>query len=321
MTRELKHRNFGLGNRNMALAGKNALREGGYSFKTIETNAGHFRQFILYVKTTHQEVKDLKHIGRHHVLEYARHLKEQTITGKLAVSSAQNRLSAINTTLSLSRQDKACHVNPVAEGGLVKRTFIATVSKVISAEAHIAAKGQVGERLSVMMDLQRAFGLRFKESALLNAKQALKQATQSQKIRITDGTKGGRPRQVPVLHRTQLGILQQAAVLQGNHTSLIPQSQSLKIFADYAYQALQKTGLNGYHGERHTYANARYEALTGQKSPVEAQTGHGKNHIAYLSAQLNISMAEASRLDREARLTISHELGHARVAITNNYLG
>lgn len=321
MGRHLGHRNFGLGNRNMALAGKNALKEGGYSFKSIETNAGHFRQFILYVKNEHQDVKDLKHIERHHVIAYANYLKDQYNQGRLASSSAQNRLSAINTVMFIARQDKQCHVSPIREGGLATRTFVATESKCVSGSEHEMAKSQVGERLAVMLDLQRAFGLRFKESALFNAQQALRQSNNNGMIRVEHGTKGGRPREIPVLHQAQREILQQAAELQGRHTSLVPKTQSLKEFTQHAYLSLQKTSLSGFHGERHTYANTRYEELTGQKSPVEANISHGRAHLAYLSNQLGISRVNAAALDRAARIAISHELGHSRIAITNNYLG
>ena len=66
MPRNLEHRNYGLGNRNMVIAGKNALKEGNYSHKTIATHTGHFRHFVNYAQSTHA-VKDLKQIGKSHV--------------------------------------------------------------------------------------------------------------------------------------------------------------------------------------------------------------------------------------------------------------
>jgi len=63
------------------------------------------------------------------------------------------------------------------------------------------------------------------------------------------------------------------------------------------------------HGLRHTYAQNRYEELTGWKCPAvggpEAKTLTG----------------EQRETDRQVRLTISQELGHNREQITAAYLG
>lgn len=319
MTRNLKHRNFGLGNRNMVLAAKNALKEGQYSFKTIDTNTGHFRQFILYIKNEFQNIKDLKSIHRQHVLAFANYLKEQTNQGELMNSTAQNRLSAVNTIISIARQDTQCHVKPVNDAGLNKRSFVITESKCVSQQIHDTAKSLVNERVGIMLDLQRAFGLRFKESALFNAQQALVQS-QHGFIRVENGTKGGRPRQVPVTNEYQKQLLQCAAIVQANHISLTPKELSLKTFTQQALSSIKKTGLN-FHAERHAYANARYLELMGEKSPVEARVGHGKAHMEYLSNSLSMSLREAAERDKSVRIMISHELGHSRIAITNNYLG
>ncbi|QRG81508.1 hypothetical protein [Vibrio diabolicus] len=74
------------------------------------------------------------------------------------------------------------------------------------------------------------------------------------------------------------------------------------------------------HQERHHYANAMYERLMGAKSPVQSQVSHRKHH-EYLEKVLGISLGEAKERDEQVRLCIALALGHARVSITNNYLG
>jgi hypothetical protein len=101
----------------------------------------------------------------------------------------------------------------------------------------------------------------------------------------------------------------------------VPQEATLKDYVQESYRSLSETNMNGFHGERHTYANERYESLTGEKSPVESHMAHGSEHINYLSEKLSITTEQAIELDKEARLTISQELGHNRIEITNNYLG
>ncbi|MBF4370531.1 integrase, partial [Vibrio anguillarum] len=63
------------------------------------------------------------------------------------------------------------------------------------------------------------------------------------------------------------------------------------------------------HGLRHEYAQARYLELTGWRSPKAGGLS---------SRELT---PEQKAVDREARLTISKELGHEREAITVAYLG
>ncbi len=68
-------------------------------------------------------------------------------------------------------------------------------------------------------------------------------------------------------------------------------------------------GLSKLHGLRHAYAQRRYEELTGWKSPA----GGGP-----ATRQLN---REQCAIDRQARLTISQELGHERAQVVSIYLG
>ena len=63
------------------------------------------------------------------------------------------------------------------------------------------------------------------------------------------------------------------------------------------------------HGLRHSYAQNRYEELTGWNCPAVG----GPDAKSLTSEQRNT--------DRQARLTISQELGHNREQITAAYLG
>ena len=69
-------------------------------------------------------------------------------------------------------------------------------------------------------------------------------------------------------------------------------------------------GLHKLHGLRHAYAQERYKELTGWAAPAAGGPS---------SAEL---MKTGKRdKDREARMTISRELGHGREQITAVYLG
>jgi hypothetical protein len=68
-------------------------------------------------------------------------------------------------------------------------------------------------------------------------------------------------------------------------------------------------GVHRIHGHRHQYAQVRYRELTGWAAP--AAGGPRSKDLT----------PEQREMDREARLTISAELGHEREQITAVYLG
>jgi len=103
-------------------------------------------------------------------------------------------------------------------------------------------------------------------------------------------------------------VLQAAHRLVGKG-SLIPAHKTF-IQQRHVYDGQCKAaGLSNMHGLRHWYAQMRYEALTGWKSP--AAGGPGK-------AQLGLSQR---LVDRHTRQQISRELGHERLTVTSIYLG
>ena len=121
-------------------------------------------------------------------------------------------------------------------------------------------------------------------------------------------TKGGRPREIPIETQAQRDLLDRAkAFTHGG--SLIPAGSSyiehLKLYENQTAAA----GLEKLHGLRHAYAQERYDTLTGRHAPAAG----GKK-----SGQLS---AEEKKLDYEARMQISKELGHGREVVTVVYLG
>ena len=74
-------------------------------------------------------------------------------------------------------------------------------------------------------------------------------------------------------------------------------------------QDTKRAGLSKLHGLRHQYAQSRYQELTGWNAPACGGP---------VRKELN---EDQLRLDLDARLIISNELGHNREAITSVYLG
>jgi integrase len=167
------------------------------------------------------------------------------------------------------------------------------------------------------MELQRWLGLRFKESVLLNAKHAYQQAKICRFVDITNGTKGGRKRTVPV-NANALSALEKAISIQNGH-SLIPKNQSYKAFRNHCYQIAVKHGFN-FHSERHAYAQRRYQELA--RVPALVTTQVTKNQwLDYIAEHRGVDQEQALEIDSTARLQVSEELGHSREEVTRVYIG
>lgn len=159
-------------------------------------------------------------------------------------------------------------------------------------------------RASVL--LQVAFGLRREEAIKFTPSYAIK----SDRIVLRSSwTKGGRPRTVPITIEYQRWVLTEVRRLVPGDGSLIPAGGSyVDQLRRYEYQTLE-AGLRNTHGFRHAYAQRRYQALTGWPCPL---AGGKRRH----------QMTETEReQDRAARMQVSNELGHNRLAITDTYLG
>ena len=307
--------NYGLGNRDMAWAGYNALKRdsSGRSFSGLDTTAMRWGRFCAWAKG--QGIKRMEKIDKADVVRYGTGLAERVQAGEMEESTAQNYVSAVNVVMEIARGDRAVSASPTADCGIGRRTGIATASRAVGEAEHREALERLSERLGAILELERYLGLRFKETALLDASTALKTALAERRVRIADGTKGGRPRIVSIVRTAQVEALARAAAVQDGR-SMVPKDARYVDFQRACY-----CEHSGWHGERHAYAQARYEALVGAPCPVAAGVGHGKAHHAFLAERLGLSLAQARAWDRENRRIVAEELGHGRIGITNAYLG
>jgi len=170
------------------------------------------------------------------------------------------------------------------------------------------------ERIKVVLELQRAFGLRKEEALKFRPEQAIRKTSNGLTyIQFKAGTKGGKERIIPLsseysTRTIQVAVLEKSKQLAGRG-SMIPSNQSYKQGENiYRYQC-QKAGLDNNHGLRHAYAQERYYQLTGWLAP---KAGGPTNCLL---------TPEAKEIDQRARFVISKELGHEREQITVTYLG
>jgi hypothetical protein len=263
-------------------------------------------------------VKKMELITSALVVEYGQQLQRELDAGERKSSSApKNYVSAVNTVLRLATNGEWKTVKPGKDCGIQARAYITTESKSMSEATHQTAQRVVGDRISCLLELQRAFGLRFKESCLLNPRLALKEAVKHGGITLKAGTKGGKRRQVPC-RPCGITALEKAILVQ-NGRSMIPKNRLYSDFRKECYAQAKVAGI-GFHSERHYYAQERYQEITGAPAPIDAGWSR-KERILHLAIYLKTSEDDAEKLDHDARLQVSIELGHNRPGITNAYLG
>lgn len=188
--------------------------------------------------------------------------------------------------------------------GIADRQFVTNVSKAHSLiDQTLCRVEDPNARLS--LQLQAAFGLRRAESIKFN----VSVADRGDKLVLkASWCKGGKEREVPIRTAEQRALLDSVRAHAGKG-SLIPAGKTYKQQLDKFKHQCGKASIHNVHGLRHAYAQARYEELTGWKSP--AQGGPTSRQLS----------SEQKTADRDARLQISRELGHEREQVTAIYLG
>lgn len=185
-----------------------------------------------------------------------------------------------------------------------KRCHVPITSKAKEIDSEKLSKIN-DEYVKLSLKMQREFGLRREEAIKFKPSYAV----QGDKLQLKSSwTKGGRAREIPIRTAGQKALIAEVTAFAGRG-ALIPPNRNYINQVNVYKAETQKVGMDFNHGLRHSYAQSRYLEITGWKCPVEGGI-----------SRLNMTK-EQRRIDKEARLTISHELGHVREQITNSYLG
>lgn len=308
-------RNFNSGTRDMSRAGGFFAQKASQSYASQSTLKSRFNQFVVYLKEN--KINRLEQVTKSIVENYAKLIKENN---RLSISAKHNLLSAVNVIMREARRDDLLKVT-AREIGIEPRSNVAKTFKG-GVERH-----SMSDKVAVIVNLAKNFGLRFEEASKLNASVALKQATGNSEIKISLGTKGGQNRVIPITSQEQVSALKKAAEIQGAAKSLIDPFLSYR-----EHKAMCYRETSNFHAERHFYANERYSALIKDilgidiKSPVlsdKPSKMKWRDYIAHEAARqgVNITPDMAREFDREARLKLSKELGHCREDVVSRYIG
>ncbi len=159
--------------------------------------------------------------------------------------------------------------------------------------------------------LSALFGLRARESWLFRPHIVL---CYMNTITITEGTKGGRPRTLPLqLTPEQKAAWEWAKTFPKTPSeSMIPRGYTVKRWAAHYYWVCRKIGLSRRgkfsvtpHSLRHGVLLDLYEGLTGVSAPVRG----------------GVAGAADRHEDRAAREVVAEFAGHSRASVTSAYIG
>jgi hypothetical protein len=153
--------------------------------------------------------------------------------------------------------------------------------------------------------LEQAFGLRRKEGLLIQ----MWDADEGDALYLHK-TKGKVPRTIPIRTPEQRALLDALkAWLPSKQSSLIPPHLNYIQQRRRYDRLIREAGLHNLHGLRHAYSQRRFEEEAGFPSPLA-----GGPHSKDLTK-------DQRAVNRQARLTVSKELGHHRYSISSTYIG
>jgi integrase len=257
------------------------------------------------------KLSDAKNLKGKHLVALGKEWERQALEGKLKPSTIQGKFSMLRVFAHWIGKDGMVEATyKYVDLALVKRSSVCThdlswLAQGVDVAAKLAEVSQKDERVGLQLWLEFESGLRGKEAMMLRPYLADKGAY----LDVSVGTKGGRPRAVPINTAEQRALLDEAkAFAATKDSSTSDPTKSLAQVKNHYYYVLRSCGIsrkNGItaHGLRHAYANNRYKELSGQDSPVRGGKLVNRED------------------DRAARLQVAEELGHSRESITTHYLG
>ncbi len=272
----------------------NYNRDGSYATQ-------HNRKHILY-----KFAEDL--ISRGYALRDIKGLKEKHITAVIKYWQEKSLSNATIKNRTAVLRHLCVRINKVniipsnTKLGISRRIYIPTHNKAI----HNPTFSNISnEYIRISLELQRVFGLRREEAIKIKPWRADK----GDYLSLQDSwCKGGRGRDIPIRTDEQRHWLNQAKnLVQHKDLSMIPLKKSyIQQRCIYDKQVI-RAGFKNLHGLRHAYAQQRYKELTGWEAPIN---GGLKSH------ELS---PEQKKIDHQARMILTEELGHGRIAVVKNY--
>lgn len=292
------------------------------SAKTTYNHKKEAAGFVKVLRSLGYGVKEWVNVTNKHVAVAV----EKWKSDDLSAATIKSYMSGVRAVCLAFGNDRIHEDNDAF--GIAHRVYISNQDKSVSDEAYRKAVRALEQgdgndrRVAFMLRLQREFGLRLEESMKLNPSRD----AEGDLLHVHVGTKGGRPRWVPIRTEAQRTLLQEAKT-SGFYPSLglglIPKDVKGKTWRGIVYRAAREQGFTKdaagtMHGLRHAYSHNRYRELTGFEPPVKCRDAG-----SYFSQAEALGGKEWQAKDEKARCIIREEMGHGigREDIDSQYIG
>jgi hypothetical protein len=263
------------------------------------------REHILDLIADQLEEMGFRHMDAQSLKpKHVEKLADRWLAEARAPGTIKNRMAALRWWAEkIGKENIVARSN--AAYAIPDRVFVSNISK--AKELDMDRLLHIPERLIHMsLCLQALFGLRREESIKIIPAWA----DRGNRLVLKDSwTKGGRAREIPIRTPEQRQLLDDAKALAKGKSLIAPGYSTYRDYLRHFRYQCERAGIRGFHGHRHFYAQARYKELTGLECP--ARGGPTAKQLT----------SKQKAIDHEARLTISHEMGHNREQITAVYLG
>jgi hypothetical protein len=226
------------------------------------------------------------------------------LTEELSPGTIKNRMAVLRWTVQKLGKDNIVERTNAAYG-IPDRVYVTNISK--AKEFGMEQLESIRTPCAQMsLRLQAAFGLRREASIKIVPAWADRGDT----LVLKDSwNKGGREIRIPIRTAEQRQLLDEAKALAKGKSLVAPGYATYRDYLQHFRYECGRVGIHAFHGHRHLYAQTRYREMTGWQCPARG----GPTSKQFTRQQ--------KALDRAARETISHEMGHGREQITAVYLG
>lgn len=292
------------------------------SAKTTYNHKKEAAGFVKVLRSLGYGVKEWVNVTNKHVAVAV----EKWKSDDLSAATIKSYMSGVRAVCLAFGNDRIHEDNDAF--GIAHRVYISNQDKSVSDEAYRKAVRALEQgdgndrRVAFMLRLQREFGLRLEESMKLNPSRD----AEGDLLHVHVGTKGGRPRWVPIRTESQRSLLEDAkgsGFYPALGAGLIPKDVKEKTWRGIVYRTVREQGFTKVeagtmHGLRHAYSHERYRELTGFELPVKY-----KDAGSYLAQAETLGGRDWKTKDEQARCAIREEMGHGvgREDIDSQYLG
>lgn len=224
------------------------------------------------------KLQDAMNLKEKHILAVAKHLEEK---GQ-SPSTIQNKLSKMRIFCGwIGKRGMVRDSHLYVENAMsARRSAIAREDKSwdgkgIDLEDKLPEVKRVDEYVAIKLELCLAFGLRVKEAVMLRPAVNHIKKEGAEYIWLREGTKGDRPRVVPIENEMQRDVIERAKALADKKTGFLGgRGKTLEQKLSRFYNVMRKCGITlaesnvTAHGLRHQFMHEEFRNELGIEPPV-----------------------------------------------------